>query len=480
MADNSNSDPATLPETQSVPASALRTQESIGLIVIWAPGEAGLLGAWLPVANEPRIFGRGAALSTDPLPRVQAIQQRPGSNVLLEPFVSPALSRVQLELRQLPGPRLALKNLGRCKLSVNDVAADDAIVSPGDIVQVGNQLLFLCSLRTARLVGPGLASGTQPFGEPDAHGFVGESPAIWLLRQELDFVGGRPGHVLICGESGTGKELAANAVHRASKRSGALVARNAATFPETLIDAELFGSAKNFPNPGMPERIGLIGAADEGTLFLDEFAELPLAQQTRLLRVLDAGEYQRLGEATLRRADVRVVAATNRPLSDLRHDVAARFAFRVHTPNLACRVEDVPLLVRHLLQQVARDDEQLRARFFQADGEARISSGLLLGLLREPAIGNVRSLRNLLWRSLAESPGDTLLWPASPAVSGASVASASGSVAEEGGERARIRQVLDKNQGSIDKTWRELGLSSRFALNRLLKKHGISVRRSAG
>jgi len=293
----------------------------------------------------------------------------------------------------------------------------------------------------------------------------------------LEFVGSRPGHVLIHGESGTGKELAANAVHRASKRSGTLVARNAATFPDTLIDAELFGSAKNFPNAGMPERTGLIGAADQGTLFLDEFAELPLAQQTRLLRVLDAGEYQRLGESALRRADVRVVAATNRPLSDLRHDVAARFAFRVHTPNLAGRFEDIPLLVRHLLQQVARDDEQLRARFFQPDGEARVSSGLLLGLLREPAVGNVRSLRNLLWRSLAESPGDTLLWPTSPPLS---VPPASASAAEGGGERARIRQVLDKNQGSIDKTWRELGLSSRFALNRLLKKHGISVRRSSG
>jgi two-component system nitrogen regulation response regulator GlnG/two-component system response regulator HydG len=477
MADNSNSDPATLPETLSVPASSLRPQPSAGLIVIWAPGEVGLLGAWLPVTAEARILGRGAALDTDPLPRVQPIQQRPGSNVLLGPFVSPALSRVQLELRQLEGSRLALKNLGRCKLTVNDVACDDAIVAPGDIVQVGNQLLFLCSLRAARRLAPSPSGASSPFGEPDAHGFVGESPAMWLLRQELDFVGSRPGHVLIHGESGTGKELAANAVHRASKRGGALLARNAATFPDTLIDAELFGSAKNFPNAGMPERTGLIGAADQGTLFLDEFAELPLAQQTRLLRVLDAGEYQRLGESTLRYADVRVVAATNRPLSDLRHDVAARFAFRVHTPNLAGRLEDIPLLVRHLLRQVALGDDQLRARFFQPDGEARLSPGLLLGLMRDPAIGNVRSLRNLLWRSLAESSGDTLLWPSSPALS--SPAAAAGSL-EDGGEPTRIRQILDKNQGSIDKTWRELGLSSRFALNRLLKKHGISVRRSSG
>src|SRR4051812_24459509 len=341
MADNSPSDPATLPEALSVPAASLRAQVSVGLVVIWAPGEPRLLGAWLPVTSEPRIWGRGPALDTDPLPRVQAIQQRPGSNVLLEPFASPALSRVQLELQQHPGSSLALRNRGRLKLSVNDAVCEDAIATPGDVVQVGSQFLFLCAARPPRMAPPSL-SAIAPFGEPDAHGFVGESPGIWLLRQELEFLAGRPGHVLIHGESGTGKELAANAVHRASKRKGALVARNAATFPDTLIEAELFGSAKNFPNPGMAERAGLVGAADQGTLFLDEFAELPLAQQTRLLRVLDADEYQRLGESMLRFADVRVVAATNRPLSDIRHDVAARFAFRLHTPSLAGRLEDIP------------------------------------------------------------------------------------------------------------------------------------------
>jgi DNA-binding NtrC family response regulator len=482
MADNSNSDPATLPEAQSAPASSLRTQESLGLVVIWAPGDAGLLGAWLAIGSEPRILGRGAALSTDPWLRVQAIRQTPGSNVLLGPFASPALSRVQLELRQVPGAGLSLKNLGRLKLSVNDAGCDEAIVSAGDVVQIGNQLLLLCARRTARLYGP--PDVNQAFGEPDAHGFVGESPAIWQLRQELDFVGGRPGHVLIHGESGTGKELAANAVHRASHRIGrvgTLVARNAATFPDTLIDAELFGSAKNFPNPGMPERAGLIGAAHQGTLFLDEFAELPLAQQTRLLRVLDAGEYQRLGDPTLRHSDVRVVAATNRPLSDLRHDVAARFSFLVHTPNLASRIEDIPLLVRHLLQQVAREDVQLRERYFTSDGEAKVGASLLLGLVRAPAVGNVRFLRNVLWRSLAESPAETLIWPPSVAL-GRPLPTSERPPADgppsETSERDRIREVLDRNQGSVDKTWRELGLSSRFALNRLLKKHGISVKRS--
>ena len=483
MADNHTSDPATQPETDALPISSLMTQESSGLVVVWAPGDPGLVGAWLPLSSEPKVLGRGPAQSADPAPRVQAIRQSPGANVLLEPFASPALSRVQLELAQVEdGARVRLRNLGRCKLTVNDAALEEALVEPGDLVQIGNQLLLLCVRRVARLTGQ--FSAQHRFGEPDEHGFVGESPAIWLLRQELGFIGARPGHVLIHGESGTGKELAANAVHRASKRPGPLVARNAATFPDTLIEAELFGSAKGFPNPGMPERVGLIGAAHGGTLFLDEFAELPLAQQTRLLRVMDAGEYQSLGEATLRHADVRVVGATNRALGDLRADVAARFAFVVRMPSLAARVEDIPLIVLHLLKQVAREDAELRARFFQADGEPRIGAGLMTGLLRGPAIGNVRWLRNTLWRSLAESSGDTLQWPKSISGQFVRVSSlpplppASGEASASEPTREQIREVLERNQGSVDKSWRELGLSSRFVLNRLLKKHGITLRRS--
>src|SRR6187402_1615895 len=272
MADKTNPDPATLPEADVQHAVARMSEEALGFVVLWGPGESELLGAWLPVSAEPKVLGRGSAQPSDPLPRIQAIRQRPGVNVPAGAFKSPALSRVQLELRALEGGRVLVKNVGRCPLSVNEVATDEASVEVGDVVQVGNQLLLVCARRPARL--SSLDGELQPFGSPDPHGFVGESPAMWLLRQELSFVGGRPGHVLVHGESGTGKELAANAVHRASRRVGSLVARNAATFPDTLIDAELFGCAKGFPNPGMPERVGLIGAADGGTLFLDEFAEL--------------------------------------------------------------------------------------------------------------------------------------------------------------------------------------------------------------
>jgi two-component system nitrogen regulation response regulator GlnG/two-component system response regulator HydG len=442
---------------------------------MWAPAEVSLVGAWLPIPQEPRLLGRGAAVDTDAYPRVQAVRQAPGANMLLPPFSSPALSRVQLEVSQSETLRIQVKNLGRCKLWVNETALDEAEVELGDLVQIGSQLLLLCTKRPARI--PGQTSPSHTFGEPDEHGFVGESPVIWHLRHELAFVSRRPGHVLIQGESGTGKELAAAAVHRASRRTGALVSRNAATFPETLIDAELFGNAKGYPNPGMPERAGLVGAAHEGTLFLDEFAELPIAQQTRFLRVLDAGEYQRLGEASVRRADVRVVAATNRPLSDLRQDVAARFSFNVKTPNLSLRTEDIPLLVRHLLRVIAADDAELRARFFRPDGEPNVSAHLLTMLIRSPLSGNVRDLRNTLWRSLAESKRDVLDWPPSVVARFAGTARFGSERPVDLSERERILRAFERNEGSLEKTWRELGLSSRFALNRLLKKHAISIRR---
>ncbi len=168
--------------------------------------------------------------------------------------------------------------------------------------------------------------------------------------------GDRPlsGHVLVHGASGTRKELVARAVHAISSRStGPIVCRNAATFPEALIDAELFGNARNYPNAGMPERRGLVGEADGGTLFLDEFAELPPAMQAHLLRVLDAGEYQRLGEPRARTSSFRLVAATNRPLAAMKEDVLARLVHRIEIPGLDARMEDVPLIARHLFARMA-------------------------------------------------------------------------------------------------------------------------------
>jgi transcriptional regulator with GAF, ATPase, and Fis domain len=159
-------------------------------------------------------------------------------------------------------------------------------------VNLDDQLVLLATMRPRA---PYLRATTAPpfsFGAPDPHGVVGESPAIWRLREALAFVARRAEHVLVTGPSGVGKELIARAVHDLSARAKkAFVSRNAATLPSGIIDAELFGNAKNYPNAGMPERAGLVGDAHGGTLFLDEIGELSTELSSHLLRLLDGGEY---------------------------------------------------------------------------------------------------------------------------------------------------------------------------------------------
>lgn len=442
--------------------------DALGLAVVWCPFDPTKVGAWLRASRDRELFGRGPAQASDRHPRALATFQRPGENVPAGTFDSPSLSRAQLELH-LDASSLAIKNVGQCKLLLNGAPMDAAHLKPGDLLEVGNQMAFMCVERPLRLsAAPRRAS---EFGKADPYGIVGETPRIWRLRQELAFAAARSGHVLIQGPSGTGKDLAAGAIHAQSACDGPLISRNAATFPESLIDAELFGNAKGYPNVGTLERKGLIGAAEGGSLFLDEFAELPPAQQARLLRVLDAGEYQRLGESITRCAKFRLIAATNRSDDALREDVLARFAFRIHIPPLSERVEDIPLLVRHLLEGMTTNDGELRGRYWDAKGNPRVGVSLVRALLRKPPRANVRELRNLLWTALQQNTGDTLEWcEAKPTTEPSNDG-------EPEAPRQKLLDALEAHDGSLEKTWRALGLTNRFVLMRLMKKYDVQVRK---
>jgi two-component system nitrogen regulation response regulator GlnG/two-component system response regulator HydG len=340
------------------------------------------------------------------------------------------------------------------------------------------------------------------FGEADSFGIVGESPAAWRLREALRLAASIDEHALVRGESGTGKELAVRAIHGLSARAGRqLVARNAATVPEGLVDAELFGNIKNYPNPGVPERTGLIGEADGSTLFLDEIGELPQHVQAHLLRVLDSGgEYQRLGDAKTRRADLRLIAATNRPLEALKHDLAARLTLRVELPPLAERREDIPLIVAHLLGEIAHQNAELARRFFEPTPggrrSPRLDPGLVEALARHAYTTHAREIRALLWCSLMESPGDRLeLTPslaralAGDAREPAARLSPMPTVAVErdggGGTeppralyetatREQIEASLAKHGGNVANAAQELGFRNRYVLYRLMKKLNIA------
>jgi len=352
-------------------------------------------------------------------------------------------------------------------------------VSEGSTIHLDRQMVLVCVRRPARMapVSDLPASEWPGFGEADRFGFVGESPAAWRLRDTLAFVARREGHVLVTGESGAGKELAARMLHGLSARAQRpWVARNAATFPEGLVDAELFGNVRDYPNPGMRERPGMVGEAHGTTLFLDEIGELPHTLQAHLLRVLDAGEYRRLGEDRVRSADLRFIAATNRDASALKHDLGARLTFRVAVPGLNARPEDIPLLAYHLLATWAGRDADVAKRFCdEARGRplARIAPELIVALLRHHYTHHARELASLLWQAMATSHGHSIelgntlresLAPTSPTVAAAGLAP------------EVIQACLDRHDGNQNRAYRELGLKNRDVLFRLIKKHGLVVR----
>jgi two-component system nitrogen regulation response regulator GlnG/two-component system response regulator HydG len=448
----------------------------------WRVGEVAVL-----LEGRAEVLGRGEGESNEP--RVLFSRQRPGLVEAGPPLAGAGLSRRQV-LVTASGDGAAVARIGQCEMRVNGAPCDRATLREGDTLYLRRQVLFLFTRRPPLLPKgrhlPRAAWGR--FGEPDAHGILGESPATWTLREQLAFTAQSGTHVLITGASGTGKELAARAIHAMSSRSSRpFVPRNAATLPPTLIDAELFGSARNYPNAGMPERPGLIGQADGGTLFLDEVGELPTEPQAHLLRVLDAGgEYQRLGDAAIRRSDFRLIAATNRGASSLKHDLRARLASAVHVSPLSSRREDIPLLARHLVLAAARRSPAVAARFVGGEpgGEAyaRLTPGLVDALLRRDYETHTREIEAALWKAMGEATDDELRMPrewlqAQPS-SPPQLAPRNESEAPAPGPgrpptEGEIRAALDAAGGRIADAARALGLSSRFALYRLMRKYGI-------
>jgi DNA-binding NtrC family response regulator len=459
--------------------------EATVLALAWSAEEPSRVGeiAVPPPVGQCEVLGRGEGEPGEA--RVRFSRQRPGTFTPGPPLRGAGLSRRQLVITSKEDG-LIVENVGRCELRVNGLRSEAAALGPGDTIYLRRQLLLLCTRRAA-LTPKGrflLPTAWGEFGEPDAFGILGESPATWHLREQLAFVAKSATHVLLVGASGSGKELAARAIHAMSSRaSKAFVARNAATLPAGLIDAELFGSARNYPNAGLPERPGLVGSVDGGTLFLDEIAELPQEQQAHLLRVLDTGgEYQRLGEATTRRSDFRLVGATNRTLSALKNDLGARLTSVIELSPLASRREDIPLLARHLLLAAAQKSPEVAGRFVGRDctGRAfgRFAPGFIDCALHQKLPNNTRQLEALLWRAMSESPKDEVAppsdWrrePVSAPLGPPATPSSRPSSAEPSADR--IRDALGAVRGSVGKAASILGLPNRFALYRLMKKHGI-------
>jgi two-component system nitrogen regulation response regulator GlnG/two-component system response regulator HydG len=438
------------------------------LVLVWSESEPRRVGEVLLPSEVPSWFGR--SVDGDPDPRLQLLRQRPGANVTAEALQNPFLSRRHLRITRADEGVL-VECFGKRPLRVGEAEFERLHVRPGDAFELRGLYVFLCVARPLELE---KAEFVHEFGAADAYGIVGESPAAWELRARIAFTAARDAHVLITGPSGTGKELVARAIHECSTRRGkALVARNASTFPTALIDAELFGNLANYPNAGMPERPGLVGQADRSTLFLDEIGELPVELQAHLLRVLDSGEYQRLGDARPRASDLRLVAATNRAVTELKEDLAARLVMRIEVPGLGDRLEDVPLLARHIVGRIAARDPQIGERYLRGwngqSGELRMAPDLVRALVLEDYTAHVRELEALIWRSMQSSRGSLL--ELTPEVR-AHLRERAPPRAARDISAVELRAALTRHGGVKDRVWRELGLSSRHALHRLMKKLG--------
>ena len=236
---------------------------------------------------------------------------------------------------------------------------------------------------------------------------VGQSVALRQIIKQVDMVAPTDVTVLILGETGTGKELIAREIHRRSRRKDKpMVPVNCACIPKDLYESEFFGHARCAFTSAVKDRVGRFEAAAGGTLFLDEIGEIPLEMQSKLLRVLQEKSYERVGEERTRRADVRIIAATNRYLKKevianrFREDLYYRLnVFPIRLAPLRDRSEDIPLLAKHFVELSLRELGCPRPRLTQAGIQA---------LLGYDWPGNIRELRNVIERAIIFARGGAL------------------------------------------------------------------------
>ena len=231
---------------------------------------------------------------------------------------------------------------------------------------------------------------------------IGTSPALENILRQIEMVGPTEASVLISGESGTGKELIAREIHNRSSRSKkTMIKVNCASIPKELYESEFFGHVKGSFTGAIKDRAGRFQLADGGTLFLDEIGELPLDLQSKLLRVLQEGTFERIGDEKTQKVDVRIIAATNRPLKEeveakrFREDLYYRLnVFPIEAPPLRSRKEDIPLLTSNLLQLASKKLNLPLPKLTQSN---------MIELKRYDWPGNVRELQNVIERSMITS-----------------------------------------------------------------------------
>jgi formate hydrogenlyase transcriptional activator len=317
---------------------------------------------------------------------------------------------------------------------------------------------------------------------------IGNSVALRRVLAQVETVAPTDSTVLICGETGTGKELIARALHNLSSRKlNAFVKLNCAAIPTGLLESELFGHEKGAFTGAISQRTGRFELANRGTVFLDEIGEIPLELQPKLLRVLQEREFERLGSSRTLRTDARLIAASNRDLAAMveeqtfRSDLYYRLnVFPIQVPPLRDRPEDIPLLVRHFVQQFSRRTNR---------NIETIPSETMKALVRYNWPGNIRELQNVIERAVIVSVGSVLKVPLTELKSRA--VSSAPEIKQSGGndmrallqdtERKQILAALEQAKWIVagpNGAAALLGLK-RSTLQSRMQKLGIRVSRSA-
>ena len=273
---------------------------------------------------------------------------------------------------------------------------------------------------------------------------IGQSRSLKAVFDNVERVAPTDSTVLIQGETGTGKELIAGAIHKISSRCGRpFIKLNCAAIPFDLLESELFGHEKGAFTGAIAQKVGRFEMADKGTLFLDEVGDIPLALQSKLLRVLQEQEFERLGGTRTHQVDVRLVAATNRDLADMvkrnqfRSDLYYRLnVFPIMLPPLRERREDIPVLVAHFVKHFGRRmGKQIE----------HIPPETMSALTSYQWPGNIRELQNFIERSVILTSGNALHAPLA-ALSSAGEVESLGAITLEDAERDHIRKTLEQTR----------------------------------
>jgi transcriptional regulator with PAS, ATPase and Fis domain len=311
------------------------------------------------------------------------------------------------------------------------------------------------------------------------HEMVGESVALKKVFHEVEQVAPTDTNILILGETGTGKELIARAIHcRSTRRERPLVKVNCAALPSTLIESEFFGHEKGAFTGALARKIGRFELADGGTIFLDEIGDLALELQAKLLRVLQEGEFERIGSTQTLKVDTRVIAATNRKLErevaggTFRSDLFYRLSvFPIELPPLRARGDDIPLLVWYFIDRSAR---RLGKRITD------VARKTMEALTAYSWPGNIRELENVIERAVILSPGPVLRVNEPLARAGAPHRAAATSGNLQDVERAHILRVIAECGGRIKgkgNAAERLGLNPSTLRSRMKKLHVESAMR---